>query len=139
MDEAAQLRTAGRPLLPRRIHAAGADAAIAYRNKAVVYDLLCEQQSLDSVDVRSPLADQPAPLTMRAPQILLVDTWNARTSDQTCRSPRHQAISVRSSILTSTRSVLTRRARRLTWRLPGSITRHSMPRALRNRANQNAS
>jgi len=38
---------------------------------------LCEQQSLDSVDVRSPLADQPAPLTMRAPQILLVDTWNA--------------------------------------------------------------
>jgi hypothetical protein len=37
----------------------------------------CEQQSLDSVDVRSPLADQPAPLTMRAPQILLVDTWNA--------------------------------------------------------------
>src|SRR6202030_4234312 len=29
-----------------------------------------------------------------------------RTSDQTCRSPRHQAISVRNSILTSTRSVL---------------------------------
>jgi len=62
-----------------------------------------------------------------------------RTSDQTCRSPRHQAISVRSSILTSTRSVLTRRPRRLTWTLPGSITRHSIPCALRNRANQNAS
>src|SRR5713101_3115740 len=38
---------------------------------------LCEQQSLDSVDVRSPLADQPAPLTMRASQILVVDTWDA--------------------------------------------------------------
>src|SRR5262245_52824935 len=38
---------------------------------------LGEQQSLDPVDVRSPLADQPAALTVRAPQILLVDTWNA--------------------------------------------------------------
>src|SRR5262252_130893 len=38
---------------------------------------LGEQQSLDPVDVRSPLADQPAPLTVGAPQILLVDTRNA--------------------------------------------------------------
>jgi len=28
---------------------------------------LAKQQSLDPIDVRSPLADQPAPLTMRAP------------------------------------------------------------------------
>ena len=33
---------------------------------------LGEQQSLNPVDVRSPLADQPAALTVRAPQILLV-------------------------------------------------------------------
>src|SRR5262245_7237993 len=38
---------------------------------------LSEQQALDPVDVRRPLADQPAALTVRAPQILLVDTWNA--------------------------------------------------------------
>src|ERR1700686_3964320 len=34
---------------------------------------LAEQQPLDPVDVRSSLADQPAALTVRAPQILLVD------------------------------------------------------------------
>src|SRR6266481_243195 len=50
---------------------------------------LGEQQSLDPVDVRSPLADQPAPLTMRAPQIKSSSsTLGMRTSDQTCRSPR---------------------------------------------------
>src|SRR5215813_426448 len=38
---------------------------------------LGEQQPLDPVDVRSPLSDQPAALTVRAPQILLVDTRNA--------------------------------------------------------------
>ena len=38
---------------------------------------LAEQQTLDPVDVGSPLADQPAALSMRAPQILLIDTWNA--------------------------------------------------------------
>src|SRR5215469_165819 len=38
---------------------------------------LGEQQSLNPVDVRSPLTDQPAALTVRAPQILLVDTRNA--------------------------------------------------------------
>src|SRR4029077_20491664 len=38
---------------------------------------LGEQQPLHPVDVRSPLADQPGALTVRAPQILLVDTWNA--------------------------------------------------------------
>ncbi len=38
---------------------------------------LGEQQSLNPVDVRSPLADQPTALTVRAPQILPVDTWNA--------------------------------------------------------------
>src|SRR5262249_56757057 len=38
---------------------------------------LGEQQSLDPVDVRSPLSDQPAALAVRAPQILLVDTRNA--------------------------------------------------------------
>jgi hypothetical protein len=40
-------------------------------------DALAKQQSLDPVDMGSPLADQPAALAVRAPQILLVDTWNA--------------------------------------------------------------
>ena len=42
-----------------------------------VPNALAEQQPLDPVDVRGPLADQPAALTVRAPQILLVDAWNA--------------------------------------------------------------
>src|SRR5215471_4239023 len=42
-----------------------------------VPNTLGEQQPLDPVDVRSPLADQPAALAVRAPQILLVDAWDA--------------------------------------------------------------
>ncbi len=39
----------------------------------------------------------------------------------------------------SMRSVFTRRARRLTCKLAGSMTRHSMPRGSRSRANQKPS
>ena len=66
-------------------------------------------------------------------------TLGMRTTDQTWRSPRSHAINARSSIPTSIRSVFALRARRLTCMLAESTTRHSMPRALRNRANQNAS
>src|SRR5215467_6080531 len=55
---------------------------VDYQSLALRFDIdapnaLAEQQSLDPVDVRSPLADQPAALTVRAPQILLIDTRNA--------------------------------------------------------------
>jgi hypothetical protein len=66
-------------------------------------------------------------------------TLGMRTTDQTWRSPRSHAISARSNMPTSIRSVFARRARRLTCMLEESTTRHSMPRALRNRASQKAS
>jgi Ohr subfamily peroxiredoxin len=49
------------------------------------------------------------------------------------------ALSARSNMPTSIRSVFALRARRLTCMLAASTTRHSMPRALRNRASQKAS
>jgi len=87
MDEQRNSELLDVPYFHVDIHAAGADAAIALPEQAVVYDLLCEQQSLDSVDVRSPLADQPAPLTMQTPQILLVDTWNAHHATKRAARP----------------------------------------------------
>src|SRR5713226_3159422 len=71
-------QASGFPARPRRrVEAANDDHGFVLGFDVDAANALCEQQSLDSVDVRSPLADQPAPLTMRAPQILLVDTWNA--------------------------------------------------------------
>src|SRR4029077_18470998 len=48
---------------------------------------LAKQLSLDPVDMGSPLADQPAPLSVRAPQILS-SILGMRTSGQTCRTRR---------------------------------------------------
>src|SRR4030095_15935305 len=44
-------------------------------------------------------------------------TLGMRTTDQTCRSPPHQAISARNSLPRSIRSVFARRLRRLTCML----------------------
>src|SRR4029077_7958742 len=79
-------QVSGSPLRSRgRIGAASDDhlrSLIDRQGFVLGFDLdaanaLGEQQPLDPVDVRSPLADQPGALTVRAPQILLVDTWNA--------------------------------------------------------------
>src|SRR5215510_11508497 len=53
-------------------------------------------------------------------------TLGMRMTDQTCRSPPHQAISARNSLPRSIRSVFARRLRRLTCMLAESTTRQSI-------------
>ena len=61
------------------------------------------------------------------------------TSEQTWRSPRRYAITVRKIASTSIRSVLTRRARRSTCILAESTTRQSIPWLPSSRASQKPS
>src|SRR6266853_3919508 len=76
MDEAAQVRTAGRPLLPRRIHAAGADCRHRLPEKAVVYDLLFKASS----QTMRTIAADPKRLGVKIGFTSVLHTWGSAMS-----------------------------------------------------------
>ena len=66
-------RAVGRAVLPRRVHAAGAIADIAYQNKAVIYDLLFKA----SAETMLTIAADPKHLGARIGFTSVLHTWGS--------------------------------------------------------------
>ena len=73
LDGGAGGRSSSGAVLPRRVHAAGADRAIAYHNKAVIYDLLFKASS----ETMLTIAADPKHLGARIGITAVLHTWGS--------------------------------------------------------------
>jgi len=132
MDEAAQVRTAGRPLLPRLFTLPARIAAIAYQNKAVVYDLLFKASS----QTMRTIAADPKRLGVKIGFTSVLHTWGSAMSHHPhvhmivpgggISLDGTRWIGCRSNYLLPVK-VLSRLFRRLIWRRPPAVLRRLRP------------
>ena len=119
-------------------HEPGQTFAAIRPERLVVVDPLRRAQALDPVAEPQALLEQRPSLAAEAALVLVLRRGRS-TMEQTCRSPRDQAIKARSSACASSRSVFARRARRSTCSEVGSMTWLAIPSASSTRCSQNPS